>query len=134
MATISSFTRVPETVQYPGYEPVAGDSLTDSQGNPDFAAIRRSPDFLRFRRRLLMFTVPLTVVFFSWYMTYVLLAAYAHDLMSTKVFGSVNVGLLLGLSQFVTTVVIMLGYVRFAKRRIDPDVAALRERVGAGRS
>ncbi len=134
MATISSFTRVPETEQYPGYQPLAGDSLTDAQGNPDFAAIRRNPDFLRLRRRLLRFTVPLTVVFFSWYMTYVLLAAYAHDFMSTKVFGSVNVALLLGLSQFVSTVLIMRSYVRFAKRRIDPDVAALRERVGAGRS
>jgi uncharacterized membrane protein (DUF485 family) len=134
VATISSFTRVPETKQYPGSAPTSDVSLADAHGNPNFVAIRQNPDFLRFRRRLLRFTVPLTVAFFCWYMTYVLLAAYAHDLMSTKVFGSVNVALLLGLSQFVSTVLIMWAYVRFAKRKLDPALAALREQVGASRS
>jgi uncharacterized membrane protein (DUF485 family) len=54
--------------------------------------------------------------------------------MSQRVFGSVTVGLLLGLSQFVTTVVIMLLYLRFTKRKVDPRVAALRERAGRPRS
>jgi uncharacterized membrane protein (DUF485 family) len=46
------------------------------------------------------------------------------------VFPHVTLGLLLGLSQFATTVVIMLLYVRFARRNIDPETAALRERAG----
>ncbi len=45
-----------------------------------------------------------------------LLGAFAHDFMATKVFGNVNVGLLLGLGQFVTTFVITGLYVRFANR------------------
>lgn len=130
MATISSFTRVPETGHYAAVEPGRPDSLLDAEGNPDFPAILASPEFVRVRRRLLLFTIPMTVLFFCWYMTYVLLAAYAREFMSEKVFGSVNVGLLLGLSQFVTTVVIMLAYVRFANRKVDPEIAALRERAG----
>jgi uncharacterized membrane protein (DUF485 family) len=134
VAMISSFTRAPETDQYLGTPAGRGDSLTDAEGNPDFAAIRRSPEFRRYRRRLLMFTMPAAALFLCWYMTYVLLAAYAHDFMSRKVFGSVNVAVLLGLSQFVTTVVIMLLYVRFAKRHVDPVVADLRERAGVSGS
>jgi uncharacterized membrane protein (DUF485 family) len=132
MATISSFTRAPEGGHYS--EPGTGHSLLDESGNPDFSAIRDNPDFIRVRNRLLRFTVPAIALFLGWYMTYVLLAAYAHGFMSIRVVGSVTVGLLLGLSQFVTTVVIMLVYLRFARRKIDPEIAALRARAGLGRS
>jgi uncharacterized membrane protein (DUF485 family) len=129
MTTISSFTRAPET-EHPGaHVPGGKRSLADAEGNPDFAAIRDDPDFQRIRGRLLRFTVPLTLAFLAWYLTYVLLAAYAPDLMSYRVTGRITVGLLLGLSQFVSTVVIMLMYLRFARRRVDPEVAELRARV-----
>jgi len=106
----------------------------DEAGNPDFAAIRQTPEFQRLRRRVTRFVLPAAGLFLGWYLTYVLFAAFAPGLMSRPVLGSVNVGLLLGLSQFATTIVIMLAYGRFAKRHIDPDVAALRERAGADRS
>jgi uncharacterized membrane protein (DUF485 family) len=94
---------------------------------PDFAAIQRSPAFTDLRSRLRSFIFPMSFLFFAWYMTYVLLAAYAHDFMSRKVFGEVNVAILLGLSQFVTTVLITIAYVKFAKRHVDPQVALIRE-------
>ncbi|TCO53697.1 DUF485 domain-containing protein [Actinocrispum wychmicini] len=93
---------------------------------PDFTAIHRSPEFIALRRRLTRFVLPMTGLFLTWYLTYVLLAAYAHDFMSTRVFGNITVGLLLGLSQFLTTVAIMLGYLRFARRTLDPAIAELR--------
>jgi len=132
-ATSSSFTRVPES-EYAALERAARESLVDHAGKPDFAAIRQTPEFQRLRRRLTRFIVPAVGFFLSWYLTYVLLAAYAPGLMSRPVLGTVNLGLLLGLSQFVTTVVIMLLYGRFARRHVDPEVAALRERAGANRS
>jgi uncharacterized membrane protein (DUF485 family) len=46
--------------------------------------------------------------------------------MATPVLGQINIGLLLGLAQFVTTFAITMGYVRFANRRLDPPAAALR--------
>jgi uncharacterized membrane protein (DUF485 family) len=99
----------------------------------DFVAIQQSEQFTEVRRRLLRFTFPMTALFLFWYLSYVLLAAYAHDFMSQQVFGKVTVGLLLGLSQFVTTVVIMLAYLRFARRRVDPYTAEMRDTLGAGR-
>jgi uncharacterized membrane protein (DUF485 family) len=109
----ASFVRISET------------SIKDSEEGPDFVRIQQSREFTELRSRLRRFVFPVSLLFFIWYLGYVVLAAYATDFMSHRVFGSVNVGLLLGISQFVTTVLITLWYRRFAKRRIDPQVAAL---------
>ncbi|HEX2132057.1 MAG TPA: DUF485 domain-containing protein [Actinophytocola sp.] len=119
---MSSFTRAPES-----------EYLVDSSGAPDFAALRAQPEFVALRRRFTRFVFPAAALFLCWYLTYVLLAAYAPDLMAVAVFGSVNIGMLLGLSQFASTVVIMVLYSRFARRRLDPQIAALRERAGVRR-
>jgi uncharacterized membrane protein (DUF485 family) len=97
---------------------------------PDFEAIQDSAEFAELRRRLRRFVFPMTALFLVWYLTYVLLSAYAHAFMATQVFGLVNVGLLLGLGQFVSTVLITLAYNRFARRRIDPQVALIRAHAG----
>ena len=68
----------------------------------------------------------MTGVFLLWYFAYVLLGAFAHDFMAIKVWGNVNVGLLIGLGQFVTTFVITFIYVRFANRELDPRAEAIR--------
>jgi uncharacterized membrane protein (DUF485 family) len=99
-------------------------------GAPDFTAIRNSREFAALRRRFRRFVFPLSALFFLWYFTYVLLAAYAPDIMSHRVLGSVNVGLVLGLAQFVSTIAITFGYVRFARNRLDPRVAAIRHAAG----
>ena len=97
---------------------------------PDYAAIQASPEFVSLRRRFRGFVFPLSFAFFAWYMTYVLLAAYAHDFMSRKVFGQVNVAILLGLGQFASTALITWLYLRYARRRLDPRAAELRARAG----
>jgi uncharacterized membrane protein (DUF485 family) len=99
-------------------------------GPPDFAAIQRSPDFIRLRERIRRFVFPMTALFLGWYFCYVLLAAYARSFMSYRLFGEINVGLALGLLQFVSTVLITIGYVRFARRNVDPEVLRIRERAG----
>ena len=68
----------------------------------------------------------MTALFLIWYSAYVLLGAFAHDFMAIKVWGNINVGLLLGLGQFVTTFVITGLYVRFANNELDPRAAAIR--------
>lgn len=92
----------------------------------DFVAAQASPEFQELRNRLRRFVFPMTGLFLAWYVVYVLLGAYAHDFMAHKVFGNINVGLLLGLGQFVSTFAITALYVRFADREIDPRAAALR--------
>jgi uncharacterized membrane protein (DUF485 family) len=105
--------------------------LVDAEGNPDFPAIQQTEEFKLLRRRVVRFVFPMTALFLVWYMTYVLLSAYAEDFMSQRVFGVVNVGLVLGLLQFASTVLIMLGYSRYAARALDPQVDVVRELAGA---
>lgn len=100
------------------------------QGAPDFAAIQADPAFAELRSRFRRFVFPVSALFFLWYLTFVLLAAFARDLMATPVFGSVNLGLILGLSQFVSTIAITIAYGRFARTRLDPRVAELRKAAG----
>jgi uncharacterized membrane protein (DUF485 family) len=104
-------------------------SSTDLQPAPsghDFLDIQASPGFLELRHRLRRFVFPMTAFFLVWYATYVVLGAFAHDFMATPVFGHVNVGLLIGLGQFLTTFLITGIYVRFANRELDPRAAAIR--------
>jgi len=104
--------------------------LVDASGNPDFALIQQSADFQLLRRRLLRFVFPMSALFLSWYLAFVLLSAYAQDFVSTRVFGVVNVGILVGLCQFLSTIAITLSYARYAKRRLDPQTQLIRGRAG----
>lgn len=115
---------------------------TDTEEAPDprtpsadeWLAVQASPQFQDLRNRLRRFVFPMTALFLTWYLSYVLLGAYAHDFMAQKVFGNVNVGLLLGLGQFVSTFLITGLYVRFANRELDPRAAAIREELEGGRA
>ena len=62
----------------------------------------------------------MTVAFFLWYALYVVLSAYARDFMGTKVVGNINVALVFGLLQFVTTFLIAWLYARFAEPQARP--------------
>ncbi|MBM7773549.1 uncharacterized membrane protein (DUF485 family) [Actinokineospora baliensis] len=99
---------------------------------PDWAEVHGSAEFVELRRRLRRFVFPMTAIFLVWYLVYVLLADYAHGFMATKLVGDINVGLVLGLLQFVSTFVITSLYVRYADRKLDPLATGIRERVEAG--
>ena len=95
----------------------------------EYLAAQNSPEFVELKRRFRRFAFPMTAAFFSWYLLYVLLSTYASDFMATDVFGNVNVGLLLGLGQFLTTFVITHLYVAHANKRTDPIADEMRERL-----
>lgn len=105
-------------------------SAARPDGASDFRTIQASPEFVELRSRVKRFVFPMSVLFLVWYMAYVILADYAHDFMSTKLIGDINVGLVMGLGQFVSSVVITSLYVRFASRTIDPSVDKLRQYTG----
>ncbi|WP_307793583.1 DUF485 domain-containing protein [Microbacterium stercoris] len=98
-----------------------------AKGSIDYIAEENSPRFRELKRTHRSFVFPLSAFFLIWYFVYVLLAGWAKDFMATPVFGDINVGLLIGLGQFVTTLIITLWYVRFANAKLDPKSAAIRE-------
>jgi len=84
------------------------------------------------RRRLRSFVFPMAGLFLVWYLLYVLLADYAHDFMATKVVGNINVGLIFGLLQFVSTFAITTLYVRHANKNLDPAAEKIRNELEGG--
>ncbi|SCF42928.1 DUF485 domain-containing protein [Micromonospora mirobrigensis] len=95
-----------------------------------YLAVQRSDEFAGLRRTLRGFVFPMTVAFFLWYALYVILSAYARGFMGTKLIGNINVALVFGLLQFVSTFVIAWLYSRFADRRIDPVADRIRAEIG----
>jgi uncharacterized membrane protein (DUF485 family) len=91
-----------------------------------YLEIADAPEFTQLRRTFRRFVFPATLAFLVWYGLYVLLSAYARDFMDTKVVGHINVALVFGLLQFVSTFLIAWLYARYASRNIDPLADALR--------
>ena len=100
----------------------------------DYLAVQASPEFAHLRKTLRGFVFPMTVAFILWYALYVILSAYARGFMSTKVFGHINVALIFGLLQFVTTFLIAWLYARFANRKLDPLADKIRDEMQGGAS
>jgi len=105
----------------------------DSRPADIWITAQHSEEFARLRKRLRGFVFPMTVAFLAWYLLYVLLSDYAHDFMSTKVVGNINIGLIFGLLQFVSTFVITSLYVRHANRKLDPVAEKIRDDIEGGR-
>ncbi|MFF8385224.1 DUF485 domain-containing protein [Streptomyces kanasensis] len=94
-----------------------------------FVLTQESAEFGELRRAHRSFAFPLTVAFIAWYLLYVLLSNYAGGLMGTRVVGNINVALVLGLAQFLTTFLIAWFYARHAARRLDPRAEAIKARM-----
>ncbi|MFJ6795990.1 DUF485 domain-containing protein [Streptomyces sp. NPDC091268] len=98
----------------------------------EFTRVQQSPEFAELRSSHRSFAFPLTVAFIAWYLLYVLLSNYAGDFMGTRLFGNVNVALVLGLAQFATTFLIAWWYSRHANAKLDPKASAIKARMEAG--
>ena len=98
----------------------------------EYLAVQASPEFQELRSRLRRFVFPMSALFLLWYSVYVILGAFAHDFMAIKVWGDINVGIIVGLGQFVSTFVITAIYVRFAGRELDPRAKAIRDELEGG--
>lgn len=94
--------------------------------------VQASTEFAQLRSRFRKFVFPLTGLFLAWYFLYVILAAFAPSFMSTKLVGNINIGLVIGLGQFVSTFAIATLYAHWADRRFDPAATELRARVEGG--
>lgn len=98
----------------------------DVAASADFEEVQATEQFKELRKRHRSFVFPMAAAFLLWYFAYVLLADYAVDFMSTKVWGNINVGLIMGLLQFVTTFAITGWYVSYCNRKLDPIAAEIR--------
>jgi uncharacterized membrane protein (DUF485 family) len=88
--------------------------------DPVYDELAARPEFARLRHLYRRFIIPATAVFMAWYALYVLMSMFATDFMNTRLFGHVNVALVFGLLQFVSTFVIAWLYSRYSTKHLDP--------------
>ena len=74
----------------------------------------------------------MTIAGLVWYIAFVLFATFAPELAAKPVFGNVNLGILLGLLQFVTTFAITWVYISFANNKLEPMQAEIRNAMESG--
>ncbi|MFC9467000.1 DUF485 domain-containing protein [Streptomyces coelicoflavus] len=104
----------------------------ETAGEPSRAAadvyleVQRSAAFQEVRSRYRRFVVPAVAAFFLWYVAYVVAATTAPALMARPVAGAVNVAMVAGLGQFLTTFLLTWAYARHARLRRDRAALELR--------
>ncbi|MEV0255608.1 DUF485 domain-containing protein [Streptomyces sp. NPDC050732] len=91
-----------------------------------YLEVQRSDAFQEVRGRYRRFVVPACALFFTWYVAYVVTATSAPALMARPVAGAVNVAMLAGLGQFLTTFLLTWAYARHARLRRDRAALDLR--------
>ncbi|WP_322937580.1 DUF485 domain-containing protein [Nocardioides bizhenqiangii] len=96
--------------------------------HPVYVELQQSSEFKELRRRFRGFVFPATVAFMTWYLLYVVMSNWATDFMGTKVVGNINIALVFGILQFVSTFLIAWLYGRYMNDRVDPIARDLNER------
>ncbi|PWS40081.1 DUF485 domain-containing protein, partial [Streptomyces sp. ZEA17I] len=91
-----------------------------------YLEVHRSEAFREVRRRYRRFVVPAALAFLLWYLAYVVAATTAPGLMARPVAGAVNVAMVAGLGQFLTTFLLTWAYARHARLRRDRAALDLR--------
>ncbi|MFF3313967.1 DUF485 domain-containing protein [Streptomyces sp. NPDC003035] len=91
-----------------------------------YLAVQRSPAFQEVRSRYRRFVIPAALGFLLWYLAYVVAATVAPGLMARPVVGAVNVAMVAGLGQFLSTFLLTWAYARHARLRRDRAALELR--------
>ncbi len=112
----------------PDTEPTATGHVHRRSEHPVYAELHDSPEFAQLRSNYRRFALPWTIGFLAWYLLYVVMSNWAHDFMSTKVIGHINVALVFGLLQFLSTFVIARIYAQHARKNLDPLAEKLEQR------
>ena len=108
---------------------MAGSTAVPTRREPtpdEFVAMQQSPEFQELRSTFRGFTFPVMIAALIWYLFYVIFATFAPEVMARPFLG-LNLGLWMGLAQFISTFAITYVYVKWANKNIEPRAAQIRE-------
>ena len=117
---------------YSSYLYLAMAAHFDAGALPGFAKwmkVQASEEFADLRKTVRGFVFPLFVAVIAWYVCYIVTATFFPDTMAKSVFDNINLGMVLGLAQFVTAGLITWAYVKFADTKLDPASERIRARM-----
>lgn len=98
----------------------------------EFLAVAQTPQFVKLRATFRGFAFPMTIAGLTSYFVYVVLSIFAPEFMGRPLFGSLSIGMTIGLLQFAVTWIWTAVYVYFANHRLDPIATQLRNELEQG--
>jgi uncharacterized membrane protein (DUF485 family) len=101
--------------------------------DPVYDRLNAMPEFTELRHRYRKFVIPASAAFLSWYALYVMASMFAPDFMGIKIVGNINMALVVGLLQFITTFLLAFFYSGYSNRNLDPLARELTDRFEADR-
>lgn len=101
--------------------------------DPVYDRLTSTPEMERLRKAYRGFVFPATVAFLAWYLLYVAMSNWAGGFMDNKLIGNINVALVFGLLQFVTTFGLAFAYSRFSTSRLDPLATQINDEYESGK-
>lgn len=102
--------------------------------NAEFVAVSETAEYKKLRSTFMNFAFPMVIAVLVSYFTYVLLSIYNTSFMSSPFLGleGLNVGIGVGLFQFLLVYVWTAIYVRFMAVKIDKTSASIKTRLEIG--
>jgi uncharacterized membrane protein (DUF485 family) len=97
-----------------------------------YERMHATQDFTELRSRYRRFAIPWTVAFLVWYLLYVVMSSWATDFMNIQLIGNINVALVFGLLQFLTTFLIAWLYSKHSTKHLDPLAHKLKSEFDLG--
>lgn len=101
--------------------------------DPVYDRLTSTPEMDQLRKAYRGFVFPATVAFLVWYLLYVVMSNWAGGFMDTTVIGNINVALVFGLLQFVTTFGLAFLYSRFSSAKLDPLATHVNDEYESGK-
>lgn len=95
----------------------------------NYVEIEKTEEFQHLKRRKYWFVFTIPFLFLLYYLTFIVMSAYAKPLMSSIAVGNFTVGYLFGISYFVVIWALAFVYV-WKARQYDKEVEAIIEKYG----
>lgn len=105
--------------------------MSSSHDEAVWVETQNSAEFKELRKKFRSFAFPVTIAFLVWYFGYILLTAFARDWVSIEVAPNINIAIILGVLQFVSTFLIAWLYERHSSKNLDDASDSLRDKVNA---
>lgn len=102
--------------------------------DPVYDTLSQTPEFAELRKLYRGFAIPATIAFLVWYLLYVVMSNWAEGFMNTQIVGHINVALVFGLLQFVSTFALAYVYSTYSTKRLDPLARQLDADYEAGKA
>ena len=83
---------------------------------PEWDRVAATPEFRNLITAKKMFIIPVMLVFLGYYFLLLILAGYAPQFLSMKIFSVVNVAYIFGISVIFAGWIVVVLYVRFARK------------------